>query len=41
MEFKIGETEFTLAGTDQVWDYALDLKDFHEASHLCKSVRYL
>src|SRR5438128_10129272 len=26
IEFKIGETEFTLAGTDQVWDYALDLK---------------
>jgi hypothetical protein len=33
IEFKIGEKEFTLAGTDQVWDYALDLKNFHEASH--------
>ncbi len=33
IEFKIGEKEFTLAGIDQVWDYALDLKNFHEASH--------
>src|SRR5579862_3142449 len=33
LEFKIGESEFTLAGIDQVWDYALDLKNFHESSH--------
>src|SRR5207245_2848526 len=33
IEFKVGEQEFTLAGTDQVWDYALDLKNFHETSH--------
>ena len=33
IEFKIGEKEFTSAGIDQVWDYALDLKNFHEASH--------
>lgn len=33
VEFKVGEKEFTRAGTDQVWDYALDLKNFHSASH--------
>jgi Schlafen group 3, DNA/RNA helicase domain len=33
LEFKIGETEFPLHAIDQVWDYALDLKNFHETSH--------
>ena len=33
LEFKVGEREFTSAAVDQVWDYALDLKNFHEASH--------
>jgi hypothetical protein len=33
IEFKVGETEFERAAIDQVWDYALDLKNFHEASH--------
>jgi hypothetical protein len=33
LEFKVFDSEFTLAGTDQVWDYALDLKNFHESSH--------
>ncbi len=33
LEFKIGESEFTAYATDQVWDYALDLKNFHETSH--------
>jgi len=33
LEFKIGEREFTQYATDQVWDYALDLKNFHESSH--------
>ena len=33
IEFKIGEKEFTSAAIDQVWDYALDLKNFHESSH--------
>ena len=33
LEFKVGETEFTSAAIDQVWDYALDLKNFHEPSH--------
>jgi hypothetical protein len=33
IEFKVGEKHFTRADLDQVWDYALDLKNFHEASH--------
>lgn len=33
LEFKIGEKEFTSYAIDQVWDYALDLKNFHESSH--------
>jgi DUF2075 family protein len=33
VEFKVGEAKFDQAGMDQVWDYALDLKNFHEASH--------
>ena len=33
LEFKIGEKTFTSVATDQVWDYALDLKNFHESSH--------
>lgn len=33
LEFKIGEGEFTAHAIDQVFDYALDLKNFHEASH--------
>jgi hypothetical protein len=33
IEFKIGERGFPLAHRHQVWDYALDLKNFHRASH--------
>lgn len=33
IEFKVGETDFCRGDLDQVWDYALDLKNFHEASH--------
>lgn len=33
VEFKVGETKFERTAFDQVWDYALDLKNFHEASH--------
>ena len=33
IEFKVGESTFERAAVDQVWDYALDLKNFHEASH--------
>jgi hypothetical protein len=33
IEFKIGEELFDRTALDQAWDYALDLKNFHEASH--------
>ncbi|MGN6353928.1 MAG: DNA/RNA helicase domain-containing protein, partial [Parafilimonas sp.] len=33
LEFKIGEKDFLLSAVDQVLDYALDLKNFHETSH--------
>ena len=33
LEFKVGEEQFRLAALEQVWDYALDLKNFHQASH--------
>lgn len=33
LEFKVGATGFTRTAIDQVWDYALDLKNFHETSH--------
>jgi hypothetical protein len=33
LEFKAGESQFHVAALDQVWDYALDLKNFHDASH--------
>lgn len=33
LEFKVGEKTFTSNAYDQVWDYALDLKNFHETSH--------
>lgn len=33
LEFKVNEHEFTSSALDQVCDYALDLKNFHETSH--------
>ncbi|MEJ5260391.1 MAG: DNA/RNA helicase domain-containing protein [Anaerohalosphaeraceae bacterium] len=33
IEFKVGERNFHKQAIDQVWDYALDLKNFHEPSH--------
>ncbi len=33
LEFKVDEKEFSSAALEQVWDYALDLKNFHETSH--------
>jgi hypothetical protein len=33
IEFKVGEVGFDKSAIDQVWDYALDLKYFHEGSH--------
>src|SRR5207244_11766989 len=33
VEFKVGETIFDRAAVDQVWDYALHLKNYHLPSH--------
>ena len=33
IEFKVGSVDFDRAAIDQVWDYALEVKNFHEASH--------
>lgn len=33
IEFKVGEREYISQNIEQVWDYALDLKNFHEPSH--------
>lgn len=33
IEFKVWDTEYAKHATDQVYDYALDLKNFHETSH--------
>jgi len=33
VEFKVGEKDYTSYAIDQVMDYALDLKNFHETSH--------
>lgn len=33
LEFKVGQREFTADALNQVWDYALDLKNFHSTSH--------
>ena len=32
LEFKVGAEEYLRQDLEQVWDYALDLKNFHEAS---------
>ncbi|MSO19278.1 MAG: DUF2075 domain-containing protein [Acidobacteria bacterium] len=32
IEFKIGESEYHRADLNQVWDYSLDLKNFHKGS---------
>ena len=32
LEFKVGENSFNANDKEQVWDYALDLKNFHEES---------
>jgi hypothetical protein len=34
LEFKVGEKEFPSYAIDQVWDYALDLKNFHETRNV-------
>jgi hypothetical protein len=33
LEFKVGERDFLSSARDQVWDYAVDLKNFHETTH--------
>jgi hypothetical protein len=33
LEFKVGNKDFNRPDVEQVWDYALDLKNFHEDSH--------
>lgn len=33
LEFKVGDKEFSSNAIDQVWDYSLDLKNFHSSSH--------
>ena len=33
IEFKVGSDQFDAHAIDQVYDYALDLKNFHETSH--------
>lgn len=32
LEFKVGESQYNRSAIDQVWDYALDLKNFHHTS---------
>lgn len=34
LEFKVGERQFSAHAIDQVYDYALDLKNFHQGSHV-------
>ena len=41
VEFKVGQATFDRAAIDQVWDYALDLKNFHEGSHSASLVPIL
>lgn len=41
VEFKVGEGTFDRAAIEQTWDYALDLKNFHEASHTVSIVPVL
>ncbi len=33
LEFKVGQKNINQSDLDQVWDYALDLKNFHKPSH--------
>lgn len=41
LEFKVGETAFNADAVNQVWDYALDMKNFHSASHAATIVPIL
>ena len=41
IEFKVGENDFKRDDRNQVWDYALDLKNFHKASHHARIIPIL
>ena len=41
LEFKVGDTKYQKQSIDQVIDYCLDLKNFHEGSHSAKLVPIL
>ena len=41
IEFKVGEKTFKGADINQVWDYALDLKNFYQGSHAAPIVPIL
>lgn len=41
LEFKVGSFDSLREGLNQVWDYALDLKNFHAASHRLPIIPYL
>lgn len=41
LEFKVGESAIHQSDLNQTWDYALDLKNFHEGSHLLNIVPVL
>lgn len=41
IEFKVGDEHFHRSALEQVWDYALDLKNFHRESHAVQIVPVL
>jgi hypothetical protein len=41
LEFKVGEKQVTPTARNQVWEYALDTKNFHEPSHMLPIVPVL
>lgn len=41
LEFKVGSNKYDAASIDQVMDYSLDLRNFHEGSHTAKLVPIL
>lgn len=41
LEFKVGDNSYSKHAIEQVMDYALDLKNFHEASHKAKLIPIL
>lgn len=41
LEFKVGDTSYPKHAVEQVMDYALDLKNFHEGSHKAKLIPIL